>query len=199
MRLVNLSLDIKGVVDSFGSFFNETQARFALVIFDGVHCLLLHGVELVWNQVSFSNLKITFLIQCPGIHTFLPTCFFEVILFVTFISVLAWGPVELAWSSSYLVDEFIVAEMEMGFTNLKTTLLADIICHGSSCMLREVLLCNGLVIRLVVSIRELLHFVLQHSFLLLCQLIARVKRLQPIFQKLVTEVIVICRCVLNTT
>jgi hypothetical protein len=115
------------------------------------------------------------------------------------LALLARRPLVEWLAVAHLIDELVVSEGEMGFTNLKTTELADVVSHGINAMLWEVLLCNGLVRRLIVPVRELLHFVLHHSLLLLGQRIAGIERHQPILKELVTEIVVIRRCVLNAT
>lgn len=61
MRLVHLRLEVESRLLR-PPFFLKAEATSALVVLDGVHCLLLHRIELIWNQCALSNLEIALLI-----------------------------------------------------------------------------------------------------------------------------------------
>ena len=191
MRLLHLALHVNYATG------RRTLRRVHLVL-NRIHRLLLHRVKLIWNQVALAEREIAFLINrlhiFPQISALLHLA---LILILDNLPVLAGRPVCQPRILPRLVNELVISEAEVSFRHLLAADLADIVGHGVGAVLLEVLLGHRLVVGLVVAVGKLLHPILHDPLLLLLHRIILIDILQPLFQKLVVEVLIIGGLILH--
>lgn len=150
--IFNITLIVLGFSEILGSF-----------VLNWVHCLLLHWVKLILNWLSFSNIKVTSLIERFDIFTqfcWILFIFFIALIVQIFVFIFSWRPIIQRLTLSSLINKLIISKLKMSLAHFLTTNFTNVISHGVNTVFLKIFLGHWLIIGLIVAISELLHSIL---------------------------------------
>ena len=156
-----------------------------------VHGLFLHWIKLILHKLIFTNIEVTFLVQWFGIFGKSRRFLFRFLItfFQFFFLFFSWWPIIQVWTISCLVNKLIITKLKMCFAHFLAAYLTNVISHRCRSIFLKVFFGNGLVIRLIVTVRELLHSIFKNSLLLFCLSIIWIHRVKTFLKQLITKII----------